>query len=85
MIAKRYQSQKSNSYYIEFTLFVRIGENGKAFMFGKYKDCSYWFNIVERQMIYGFNVVPISTLTGYFVWKFWEASSHLFGSVNSQE
>lgn len=42
LIAKRYQSPKSNSYYIEFTLFVRIGENGKAFMFGKYKDCSYW-------------------------------------------
>lgn len=42
LIAKRYQSQKSKCYHIEFTLFVRIGENGKAFMFGKYKDDTYW-------------------------------------------
>jgi len=42
IIAKRYQSPNSNSHYIEFTLFVRIGENGKAYVFGKYKDDTYW-------------------------------------------
>ena len=42
IIAKRYQSPTSDSHYIEFTLFVRIGENSKAYMFGKYKDDTYW-------------------------------------------
>ena len=42
IIAKWSKSLPAIKDYIDFTLFVRIGENGKAYMFGKYKDNNYW-------------------------------------------